>query len=139
MGQNKMTKWQLYTEKKDLPICCGVYVMYRNKKIIYIGISKNVRQRFSKHVIKDWDLIKLKPATSYGAAHDLEEKLISKIRPELNSQGSNRLQLSTRHRITINPETYQKFRTFCYSKNLKMKELLNDIINGFLQAADNAK
>ncbi len=134
-----MSKWQIYVDKKELPICCGVYVMYKNTKIIYIGISKNVRQRFTKHSIKDWDLIKMKPATTYGAAHDLEEKLIKKLKPTRNSQGSNRLQLSTRHRITINPETYQKFRTFCYGKNLRMKELLNDIINGFLKAADNAK
>jgi len=81
----------------------------------------------------------MKPATTYGAAHDLESKLIKKIKPELNSQGSNRMQLSTRHRLTVQPDVYQRFRTFCYSKNLKMKELLNDILLGFLEAAENGK
>jgi|TARA_R100000995_G_scaffold84368_2_gene62820 hypothetical protein len=134
-----MSKWQVYNEKKDIPICCGVYVMYKDGKILYIGISKNVRQRFSKHPIKDWDYMKMKPATTYGAAHDLEAKLIKKIQPELNSQGSNRMQLSTRHRLTVQPDVYKRFRTFCYSKNIKMKELLHDILQGFLEAAENGK
>ena len=134
-----MSKWQVYNDKKDVPICCGVYVMYKDGKVIYIGISKNVRQRFSKHPIKDWDYMKMKPATTYGAAHDLEAKLIKKIQPELNSQGSNRMQLSTRHRLTVQPDVYKRFRTFCYSKNIKMKELLHDILQGFLEAAENGK
>jgi predicted GIY-YIG superfamily endonuclease len=134
-----MSKWQVYKDKKELPICCGVYVMYKDDKVIYVGISKNVRQRFTKHTIKDWDYVKMKPATTYGAAHDLESKLIKKIKPQLNSQGSNRMQLSTRHRLTVQPDIYQRFRTFCYSKNLKMKETLNQILEGFLDAAENGK
>ena len=134
-----MSKWQVYKDKKELPICCGVYVMYKDDKVMYVGISKNVRQRFSKHAIKDWDTVKMKPATTYGAAHDLEAKLIKKIKPELNSQGSNRMQLSTRHRLTVQPDIYQRFRTSCYSKNIKMKETLNQILKGFLEAAENGK
>lgn len=44
------------------------------------------------------------------------------------------MQLSTRHRLTVQPDVYQRFRTFCYSKNIKMKETLDQILKGFLDA-----
>lgn len=139
MGKGIMTKWQVYNQKKDLPICCGVYAIYKDENIIYVGVSNNIRKRFSKHEIKDWDYVKLKPAPTFGYAHDLEAKLIKKLKPKLNSQGADRTRLSTRHRLTIYPDTYKRFRAFCYQHNLKTKQLLNDIINGFLKAAEDAK
>lgn len=134
-----MSRWQIYTEKKKLPMMCGVYVIYKDDQILYVGVSKDVRKRFTKHAITDWEYIKVKPATSFGAAHDLEEKLIKKLHPALNSQGSSRAMLSSRHRVTIADGTFFKFRGFCVERNLKMKNLLNEIIIGFLKGVHDAE
>ena len=136
-----MSKWQTYRDKKSIPIMCGTYVVYSKGKVIYVGVSKNVRKRFSKHTSKidGWDLLKIKPASSFGAAYDVEAKLIRRIQPKNNSYGAPRGTLSTRPRISIKPELYQRFKTFCLSRNLIMKEIVNDLVDGFLEGASNAK
>ena len=115
---------------------CGVYVMYKDNQVVYVGVSKQIRHRFSKHRIDQWDYIKVKPATSFGRATDLEKKLIEKLQPELNSRHKQRSQLSNRHRVTIDSEIYIKFKMFCFEKNLKMKDMLADLITQFLKAVD---
>ena len=134
-----MSRWQIYTDRKTLPMMCGIYVMYRDGQVIYVGVSKDVRKRFTKHSITDWEYIKVKPATSFGAAHDLEEKLIKKLHPTLNSQGSSRSMLSSRHRVTIADGTFFKFRAFFVERNLKMKDMLNEIIVQFLKGVHDAE
>jgi len=133
-----MSKWQIYREKKDLPMMCGVYVMYKNDQAVYIGVSKHIRRRFSKHSVDQWDYVKIKPAITFGMATDLERKLIKKMQPELNSRHKQRAQLSSRHRLSIDAEIYSKLRIFCFEKNLKMKDMVADLITQFLKAVEDS-
>ena len=133
-----MSKWQIYRDKKDLPMMCGVYVMYKKDQVVYVGVSKNIRKRFSKYNVDQWDYIKVKPATSFGRATDLESKLIKKMQPELNSRHKQRAQLSNRHRLSIDAEIYSKLRVFCFEKNLKMKDMVADLITQFLKAVEDS-
>lgn len=131
-----MSKWQLYKHKKELPMMCGVYAIYKDGAVVYIGVSKEIRKRFSKHSVEQWDYVKVKPAISFGMATDLESKLIKKLQPELNSRHKKRAQLSNRHRVTIDSEVYTKLRVFCFQKDIKVKHMIEDLITQFLKAVE---
>lgn len=133
-----MTYWNTYQSRKDVPIICGIYVIYKDNKIIYIGASKNIRKRFSNHNVVDWDYCKIKPTTSFGAAHILEEKLIKRIKPSLNAYMSNRAELGNRHRVEVEHDIYVRFRDFCNAKGLKIKQMTNDILQQFLRAVEDS-
>jgi len=134
-----MTHWNIYQSRNDVPIVCGVYAMYRDGKVVYIGASKDIRKRFSSHNIKDWDYVKIKPTITFGAAHTLEEKLISRINPEYNAIGSSRVELSTRHRITIDHDLHIKIRSFCVANGFKIKDFVNDVLTNVFKGMEDAE
>ena len=136
-----MSYWQTYQTRKELPITCGVYVLYKDNQVIYVGVSKDIRKRFSNHTIQDWDVCKIKATTSFGAANVIEEKLIQKLKPKYNSYLAHRTELGRRHRVTIDHGIYIRFREFCNNKGLKIKNMTNDILEQFLKAVEdtNAK
>ena len=107
--------------------------------MVYIGASKDIRKRFSSHNIKDWDYVKIKPSITFGAAHTLEEKLISRINPKFNSAGSSRIELSTRHRITIDHALHIKIRSFCSANGFKIKDFVNDVLTNVFKGFEDAK
>jgi hypothetical protein len=112
---------------------CGIYIIYKDKTPIYVGISKNIRKRFSTHDIKDWDYVKVKPAATFGEAHDLETKLIKRIKPKLNSYGLSRSSLGARPRVSIAPDTYNELRKFCMNNHYKIKDFVNEILSQALK------
>lgn len=134
-----MSHWNTYQNRSDVPTSCGVYVLYQNNKVVYVGASKNIRKRFSNHRVKDWDSVKIKPMITFGAAHTLEEKLISKLDPPLNALGSRRIELSTRHRVTIEHELYSKVKEFCVNNGLKITDFVNELIHNVLKGIEDAK
>jgi excinuclease UvrABC nuclease subunit len=133
-----MSKWQLYKNKKELPMMCGVYVMYKDAKVVYVGVSKEIRKRFSKHSVDQYEYVKVKPAISYGTATDLERKLIKRLQPELNSRHKTRSQLSGRHRVTLDSHIYKRLRVFCFEKDIKIKNMIEDLITQFLKAVEDS-
>jgi len=122
-----------------VPASCGVYVMYKDNAVHYVGASKGIRKRFSNHNIKDWDMVKIKPMPTFGDAHTLEEKLIQRLNPPMNSSGSHRSEISTRHRITINHELYIGLRNFCANKSLKMGAFINEILTDVFKGITDAE
>lgn len=134
-----MSHWNIYNKRSDVPASCGVYVLYENGSILYIGASKDIRKRFSNHRVKEWDTVKIKPMGTFGAAHTLEEKLIAKLDPPFNSHGSRRVELSTRHRVTIDHELYKKVRDFCINNGFKITDFVNEMLNNVFKGIEDAK
>ena len=134
-----MTHWNRYQTRNDVPLVCGVYAMYKDDRVVYIGASKEIRKRFSSHHIKEWDYVKIKPTIPFGAAHTLEEKLISRLNPEYNVMGSSRVEISTRHRITIEHALHIKIRSFCGANGFKIKDFVNDVLTNVLKGFEDAK
>jgi hypothetical protein len=128
-----MTKWITYKSKKDVPIMCGVYVIYIDGEVVYVGISKDIRKRFSSHHIKEWDQCKIKAMISVGRATELEERLIRKLNPPGNAYGSGRKEMGARHRVEIPTKTFISFRNYCNHRNLQIKGTVNEIIIRFLE------
>lgn len=134
-----MTHWNTYQQRNDVPAACGVYAMYKDGEIIYIGASKDIRKRFSNHTIKNWDYVKIKPMTTFGAAHTLEERLISKIHPPFNANGSRRTELGSRHRVTIDHDLYTQIRALCFGNGLKITDFINEVLSNVVQGMKDAK
>ena len=134
-----MTHWNTYQTRNDVPIVCGVYVMYKDGKVVYIGASKDIRNRFSSHQIKGWDYVKIKPSTTFGTAHTLEEKLIRRLNPKFNSEGSSRVELSKRHRVKIDHDLYVEIRLLCSANGFKIKNFVNDILRNVMKGMQDAK
>jgi len=70
----------------------GVYILYKNEEIIYVGVSNDVYNRLSQHRIrkKSWDKVAYIKETDYYNAILIENYLINKYKPKLN-RGINKL------------------------------------------------
>ena len=86
--------------RNDLFDFPGVYVVYGNEEIVYIGQSITPRIRFFHHkIIKNGDFfktpwgdfvdlyIKIKYSKKYGKEAMIEKRLIFKIHPKFNKTG----------------------------------------------------
>lgn len=85
-----------------LPNSAGVYAIYLNRKLVYIGSSANLRRRLNQHNIvpsspgyvrTNWGRLKVslvhfkwKVTRRYGEHLMLEVRLIRRIRPQFNRQ-----------------------------------------------------
>lgn len=95
------SKWTI-TDELDLPSTAGVYAIYIDGELVYVGSSSNINHRFSNHGINfcryssgiqtPWghvrDLrIKYRKSDVYGdwAMHEL--RLIRRTKPRFNSIG----------------------------------------------------
>tara|TARA_R100000315_G_C5233460_1_gene144535 strand:- start:466 stop:870 length:405 start_codon:yes stop_codon:yes gene_type:complete len=61
----------------------GIYALYLDHKLIYIGYSTSVPSRLKKHEIS-YDLAKYKKIDDHNQAKALEEKLIRRLTPSFN-------------------------------------------------------
>lgn len=93
----------LLQNKKRLPNISCVYAMYFNNKLVYIGSTKDLKNRYCGQEIRygygkniktrwgDFDLdtkitLKYKPIKRYGFWLMLEAKLIRKLQPIFNKK-----------------------------------------------------
>jgi len=74
--------WRKFNPKKHKNIT-GVYALYQNHTLVYIGYSTNVFTRLKKHEIS-YDLAKYKQVDDHNIAKALEEKLIKRLTPSFN-------------------------------------------------------
>lgn len=102
----RWTRFNPYN-KKTLPDCAGVYVIYRGRRIIYIGSSTRMRHRWSAHCLdacpamyhmkaaKPWPLFdslsgKYSLSRRLGDWAMREIRLISRIKPKMNTHHTKR-------------------------------------------------
>jgi len=64
----------------------GVYFLYREGELIYIGVSCNIAVRLWQHRVssKVWDEVKFIEEPDYKKAIEIEDYMISAFRPPLN-------------------------------------------------------
>jgi len=83
----------------------GIYILYFNRGIFYIGISRKIGQRIMMH-FENYDevinKIKIKRFKDWKLAELMEKKLINRIRPKNNKQ------IISKNIIRINREIWQK-------------------------------
>jgi excinuclease UvrABC nuclease subunit len=90
------------------PVAAGVYAIYVNGELVYVGSSKNLRQRLAQHnvrygyspsVITPWGQFhhadasyhcKVKVSRRYGEWAMLELRLIRRLKPRCNTRHVDR-------------------------------------------------
>ena len=65
------------------PVLCGIYFLFKENELIYIGISKNIHKRVNTHHIK-YDYYSHICTDTFDAASTVERLLIRKHRPKHN-------------------------------------------------------
>jgi GIY-YIG catalytic domain len=72
-------------QKKPYPQYPGVYMLWKDGKISYVGHAKNLRARLAQHALKrDFDHAQFIPVSAESKRLALEALLISYLRPEWN-------------------------------------------------------
>ena len=69
----------------------GIYALYRNSELYYVGLAGNLRSRLKQH-LKDghrdkWDTLSLYITIDLNAIKELESLLLRVLRPEGNKTG----------------------------------------------------
>lgn len=106
-----MTRWERYEGYNGLPRIAACYVIYVDRKVIYIGQTQNLRQRFSVHVSARNGLglqhidparvtVKVNRGMRYGDWAMRELRLIKRLLPVGNCTGTDTYGL---RRFTFNP------------------------------------
>ncbi|MCA3064722.1 GIY-YIG nuclease family protein [Aquidulcibacter sp.] len=99
-------RWHLFElltmDSPLLPTCAGVYVVYFDDELVYVGSSNNVRKRLHEHKFKygyannfrsSWGVatestrvfVKVKPSSRVGQWAMDEIRLINRLRPKGNT------------------------------------------------------
>ena len=88
---NPDSNYKVYNE----PINCnGVYLLYKNDTIIYVGKSKNMKNRIREHKNdKDFDSVKCIQFKDEGLINLYEPYLIQKYRPKYNKDLLDKIDL----------------------------------------------
>lgn len=66
---------------------CGVYLLYLNQKIVYVGVSCDIAVRLSQHWTarqKYWDDVKIIEENDYLKAIEIENYFIDNYNPMYN-------------------------------------------------------
>lgn len=96
--------------KKEVLSICGVYLLFKNRELIYIGKSKYVYSRLTSHItesLKDFDQMFVIECDE-TELEQLEYSAINEFKPKLNKTGGR----FTNHRL--------------YSKDLLTKYFKNE-------------
>lgn len=102
-----MSRWKVYAWPREIPAIAGVYAIYFDGDLVYIGQSVNVRNRwcehqirlgYAKNIITPWGDIpdktvvtfKVSASRRYGDWAMRELRLIRRLKPLFNIQGKGR-------------------------------------------------
>jgi len=108
--------WSTHTRVENIKPQPGIYAMYdTDNRLIYIGQSKDVRYRVSKHPKRSkYASIKVKYINTYDERIKLEEKLIRRLKPKLNRhlKGSKSLHATSKIRLELREDLIKALRLY---------------------------
>lgn len=122
----------LVTEKSKLPEISAIYFVWSSNKLLYIGKTINLRNRFIQHH-RLVEFVESGTDTRIGwfasTADDLtyiEDSLIELLEPELNGEAVIGGKLAT---FRIEPEKWEAFKSLAANQGTSASAMLNDFID----------
>ncbi len=110
----KTTRWRKLTRfdidwGKEIPERPGVYALYLENSLLYIGSSSNLKSRLNNHpfvrrsdsVRTDFKYLKFKVCSKYGEWLMLEARLIKRAKPPLNLKGHSGFKSSIAEEVCV--------------------------------------
>lgn len=118
--------WITHTKVENIKPEPGIYAMYdTDKRLIYIGQSKDVNYRVSKHPKRSkYASIKVRHIKSYDERINLEEKLIRRLKPKLNRhlKGSKISYVTARVRLELREDLIKALRLYATMHSLSLAD-----------------
>jgi len=118
--------WITHIKAEKIKPKPGIYAMYdTDKRLIYIGQSKDVKYRVSKHPKRSkYASIKVKYINSYDKRIKLEEELIRRLKPRLNRhlKGSKTLHATARVRLELREDLIKSLRLYATMHNCSLAD-----------------
>ena len=157
-----------FEQKRNLPNCAAIYFVLQEKKILYIGRSTNLMQRWSGHH-KLKEILSLETnlriawleCSEIGLLSEIEAALIKHLKPSLNrrriittSKATNNIgkEIKTREKVDrgksddyrqvtafIRKDLYLKFKSALALKELFQNDVVEMLIQKWLQVNQEAK
>ena len=130
---------KIYAVLDDLSTKSGLYRIYnKRKKLIYVGISENIKKRVKTHLYKSVDRPGLRKQIYYIKVHNtdivaakkLEEEIIRFAYPFFNNLGRFYQKKEKYNKIYL-PWDYPYVRTdrYMYLRGLENKELMKGVFD----------
>jgi excinuclease UvrABC nuclease subunit len=124
--------WNTHTKIDKLKDIPGIYAMYDEKdELIYIGQSKRVRYRLSKHPKRSkYAYIKVRSTSTTDERINLEEQLIRRLKPKLNIHltGSEIKYTTSRIRLELREDLVKALRLYATMHNLSLADACYNIM-----------
>jgi predicted GIY-YIG superfamily endonuclease len=129
-------------ERSNLPSCPAIYFVMQGKRVLYIGKTVNLAQRWAAH--HKWSyLVKLDApvriawliCSDTNLLTQIEKALIKEFAPQLNGKNYN----PDYSQITglIPKALAQRFRVYCVENEVQLTEALEIAIQEFLDKRQN--
>lgn len=83
----------IYNRIQDIPFkqYTGVYLLYKNNVLVYVGVACDIAVRLWQHRFKqgkDWDVVRYIEETDYLNAIKIENHIINTYKPLYNKAGA---------------------------------------------------
>ena len=118
--------WTTHTKIDKLEDIPAIYAIYDKKgELIYIGQSKRVRYRLSKHPKRSkYAYIKVRTTSTADERINLEEQLIRKLKPKLNRHlKGDEIEYSTaRVRLELREDLVKALRLYATMHNYSLAD-----------------
>ena len=129
-------------ERSHLPICPAIYFVMQDERVLYIGKTLNLAQRWATH--HKWSyLVQLGAVvrvawlecSDENILTQIETALIRQFAPELNGRNCNPYyaELSS----YIDKDLKLRFKLACTAKQKTMSEVITDLIEEWLEENEN--
>ncbi len=107
-----------------------VYFLVKGSKTIYIGHTKNLKQRIPNHREKNYDYVRWMYCKSKKRVLFYEKRWQERFKPELNKHGisDNRMITTKTRSIKLDKTLLEQFDTFAKSKGETFNSMLVNYI-----------
>jgi|TARA_B100001094_G_scaffold208977_1_gene202897 excinuclease UvrABC nuclease subunit len=124
--------WITHIKVENIKPEPGIYAMYdTDNRLIYIGQSKDVNYRVSKHPKRSkYASIKVRHIKSYDERINLEERLIRRLKPKLNRhlKGSKVSYVTARVRLELREDLIKALRLYATMHSLSLANACYEIM-----------
>lgn len=118
--------WETYTKGEKIKPISGIYAMYdANNELIYIGQSKNVRERIYKHPKRaKLAYLKVRATDTIDERTKLEIRLIQRLKPKLNKQLYTRIttEETVKMRLSLREDLVRALRVYATMHQCSMSD-----------------
>ncbi|MEG4807407.1 GIY-YIG nuclease family protein [Microcoleus sp. F8-D3] len=125
--------------RSELPKCPAIYFVLEAQKVLYIGMTGNLQQRWCAHHrwhqlnAMDSDIcIAWLHCTDISLLPELEIALIQHFQPSLNVVATSTVEETTMH-VVIPLDLKREFKSACVLEGVNMSQIVCELVQDWLE------